>query len=175
MTRIQNPSGQARCARVCRNEARIAVKPGVVAKHGEHTACALGLLFSHASRLRPCQRAMNTASKHRHTATHRCKRAELRNGCSLCVQAGTDQCAQALCFQHSVLPEPPNYPSGPEGRINRYRCCEALDKLIRHICCQRTTMRVHVCARTCVVATHSHVVPAFVFGSIPRGRSCRNS
>ena len=33
---------------------------------------------------------------------------------SLSMQAGTDQCAQAVYFQHSVLPEPPDYPSGPE-------------------------------------------------------------
>jgi len=47
-------SGQARCARVCRNEARIAAKPGLVAKRGEPTACALALLCTHASRLPPC-------------------------------------------------------------------------------------------------------------------------
>ena len=45
-----------------------------------------------------------------------------------------DQCAQAVCFQHSVLPEPPELPERAwTGESNRYRGRESLDKLIHHI------------------------------------------
>lgn len=46
-------SGQARCARVCRNEARIAAKPGLVASVVD-PLLARWRCFVHASRLPPC-------------------------------------------------------------------------------------------------------------------------